>query len=124
MTKEITRYKWEYKNFLDFIKKKKVSRAMLYAKSLGIDRRTLVHWFSQPELRDAMTVALDEVVDGMQRAGKDDWRMYKELYSMLGLDDIKNIDLTTDGQPINVVIESSYDREPKFRKDNTPTETS
>jgi hypothetical protein len=36
----------------------------------------------------------------------------------------KSVDITSDGNPINVVIESSYGREPKFRKDNTPTETS
>jgi hypothetical protein len=33
-------------------------------------------------------------------------------------------DLTTDGEPLNVIIESSYARQPKFRTDETPTETS
>lgn len=97
---EVVRYKWEYGNFLEFVKKRKISRALLYAKSLGIQRKTLVHWMAQPELREALSEAIDEVVDGMKRAGKDDWRMYKELYTMLGLDDIKNIDVTSDGEQI------------------------
>jgi len=124
MTKEIKRYKWEYKNFLEFVKKRKVQRAVIYAQALGIDRRTFVHWLSQPEMREAMVEAIDELVDGMQRAGSKDWRMYRELMDVMGIKEIKNIDLTTDGEPINVVIEGIYAREPKFRKDNTPTETS
>jgi hypothetical protein len=102
--KEVVRYKWEYSNFLEFVKKRKVSRAVLYAKSLGIERKTLVHWMSQPELREAMTEALDEIIDGMKQAGAKDWRMYRELYTMLGLDDIKNIDVTSDGEKIQTPI--------------------
>lgn len=97
---EVVRYKWEYGNFLEFVKKRKISRALLYAKSLGIQRKTLVHWMAQPELRDALAEALDEIIDGMKTAGKDDWRMYKELYTMLGLDDVKNIDVTSEGEQI------------------------
>jgi len=97
---EVVRYKWEYGNFLEFVQKRKISRALLYAKSLGIQRPTLVHWMAQPELREALVEALDEVIDGMKKAGKDDWRMYKELYSMLGLDDVKNIDVTTSGEQL------------------------
>ena len=99
--KEVTRYKWEYGNFLEFVKKKKLSRAMLYAKTMGIDRRTLVHWVSQPELRDALTDAIDELVEGMKHAGKNDWRMWRELYSMLGLDDVKNLDVTSNGETVS-----------------------
>lgn len=102
--REVVRYKWEYGNFLEFVKKRKIERAMIYAKSLGIDRKTLVHWFSQPELREAMAQALDQIIDGMQRAGKDDWRMYKELYTMLGLDDIKNVDVTSAGEKLPTPI--------------------
>jgi hypothetical protein len=99
-SKEIVRYKWEYSNFLEFVRQKKVSRAVLYAKSLGIERKTLVHWMSQPELRDALADSLDEIIDGMKTAGAKDWRMYRELYTMLGLDDVKLLDVTTDGEKI------------------------
>lgn len=102
--KPIVRYKWEYNNFLEYVQKRKIARAMLYAKTLGIDRATLTNWANQPELRGAIAVAVDEVVDGMQRAGKDDWRMYKELYSMLGLDDVKNVDVTTGGEKVNSTL--------------------
>jgi len=45
-------------------------------------------------------------------------------YNKLRARIVNKQDLTSDGQPINVLIESSYAKEPKFRKDNTPTETS
>lgn len=98
--KEITRYKWEYGNFLDYVKKGKVDRAVIYAKALQIDRRTLVHWLSQPELREAMQHSIDSLIDGMQRAGKNDWRMYRELLKIMGIDDVQSIDIKSDGEKI------------------------
>ena len=102
--KEVVRYKWEYSQFLEFVKKRKVSRAVVYAKSLGIDRKTLVHWMNQPELRNAMAEAIDEIIDGMKKAGANDWRMYSELYKMLGLDDVKNIDVTSGGDKVQTAL--------------------
>ena len=91
---------WEFNNFLEFIKDKNLGRALIYAKALGIDRRTLIKWMSRPELAKPLVEALDHLLSEMQRAGKDDWRMYKELYVMLGLDDVKNVDVTTGGEQI------------------------
>lgn len=103
--KGVVRYKWEYKNFLEFVRKRKVNRAVIYAKALGIDRRTLVHWMSQPELREALTESIDDLVDGMQTAGKKDWKMHRELLKMLGVDDETKIDVTTGGEKINPISE-------------------
>lgn len=108
-SKQITRYKWEYKNFLDFVRQKKVGRAIIYAKALGIDRRTFVHWLSQEELRNALISSIDEIVDGMHEAGKKDWRMYRELLDMLGVDNVTNIDLKSGGERINPFAELTVD---------------
>lgn len=96
--------KWEFNNFLGFIKDRNIGRALVYAKQLGIDRRTLIKWMQRPELAKPLIEAIDHLLDEMQKAGKNDWRMYKELYQMLGLDDVKNIDVTSDGEK----IESPY----------------
>lgn len=120
--REIKRYKWEYGQFLDFVKERKPGRAMIYAKALGIDRRTLVLWMEQPDLRAALAESLDEMLDGMQRAGKEDWRMYREMLRLYGLADKQDVDVTSDGAPINVIVESPYDRKPSFRIDNQATE--
>lgn len=101
--KPIVRYKWEYSKFLDYVKGHKVQRAMIYAKMLGIDRRTMANWCNQPELREALAEAIDELIEGMQRAGKDDWRMYREMLKMAGLDDGEKLDLTSDGEKLNIV---------------------
>jgi hypothetical protein len=121
--KEITRYKWEYGNFLEFVKKRKVGRAIIYAKALQIDRKTLVHWLSQPELREAMVDSIDELVEGMQRAGSKDWRMYRELMEIMGIDKEQKLDLTSNGQTINIIVDSAYARQPKFRIDNETSAT-
>lgn len=102
--KEIKRYKWEYNNFLEYVKKGKVERAVIYAKALQIDRRTLVHWLSQPELRMAMQASIDQIIDGMQRSGKDDWRMYRELLKILGVDEEMKLDVTSGGEKLNVAL--------------------
>jgi hypothetical protein len=121
--KEITRYKWEYNNFLDFVKKRKVGRAIIYAKALQIDRKTLVHWLSQPELREAMVEAIDELVDGMQRAGSKDWRMYRELMEIMGIDKEQKVDITSDGEKLpTVIIENTYGAKPNFRINNSDAE--
>jgi hypothetical protein len=121
--KPVSIYKWEYNNFLEFVKKRKVGRAIIYAKALQIDRRTLVHWLSQPELREAMVEAIDELVDGMQRAGSKDWRMYRELMEIMGIDKEQKMDITSNGEALNIIIDNSYDRKPKFRTDNNAAAT-
>lgn len=103
--KPITRYKWEYGQFLEFVKKRKVSRAVIYAQMLGIDRKTFVHWLSQPELREAMAESIDELVEGMQKAGSNDWRMYRELLDIMGIQVIKNVDITSGGETIKALVQ-------------------
>lgn len=97
----VKRYKWEYSQFLEMVREKKPENAIIYAQALGIDRRTLVHWLSQPELREALLNTLDELVQGMKEAGKKDWRMHRELMNILGIKEVKGVDLTTDGEKIN-----------------------
>jgi len=121
-TKEVTRYKWEYNNFLEFVKKGKIQRAVIYAKALQIDRRTLVHWLNQPKLKNAMIESIDALVDGMQTAGKNDWRMYRELLKIIGVDDETKLDLTSNGQTINVILDNSYARKPSFRIPDSTTD--
>lgn len=108
----ITRYKWEYKNFLEFVKKGKISRAVIYAKALKIDRRTYTHWLQQDELRDELVKQIDTIVDSMEKAGSKDWKMHRELLNMLGVDNEKSIDLTTGGQPMTSLVQFVGDDEP------------
>lgn len=103
--KPVVRYKWEYNNFLEYVKKHKIARALLYAKTLGIDRRTMSNWVHQPELREALAEAMDDLVDNMERAGKNDWRMYLELMKRMGLDDGETIKLADpDGNDLKTAL--------------------
>lgn len=101
---EIKRFKWEYKQFLEFVKQRKPQRAMIYAKGLGIDRRTLNKWMEQPELRQAMADAVDAILEEMQRAGKNDWRMWDKMLELSGITTVKEVDVTSDGEKINVAL--------------------
>ena len=118
----ITRYKYEYSGFLEYVKQGKVESAIIYAKVLQIDRRTLVHWLKQPELRDAMLLSIDTIVEGMKKAGKGDWRMYRELLKLLGVDVEQSAEIASSGgaqyKPFNIIVESAYERKPNFRIDN------
>lgn len=99
--------KWEFKQFLGFLDGKDLGRALMYAKALGIDRRTLMKWLAQPEIAKPLVDSLDRLLDEMKKAGEGDWRMYRELIKILGLDDNEKLDLTTGGEqlrPITVEI--------------------
>lgn len=100
--KPVVRYVWEYKNFLEYVKKGDVAHAMVYAKALKIERKTLVHWMSQPELREALQKRIDKVVKRMETAGKDDWRMWRELLKMIGVDDEQVIDIQSNGEALQI----------------------
>lgn len=102
---EIKRFKWEYKQFLEFVKQRKPQRAMIYAKGLGIDRRTLNKWMEQPELRQAMADAVDAILEEMQRAGKNDWRMWDKMLELSGITTVKEVDVTSDGETIKALVQ-------------------
>jgi hypothetical protein len=101
---EIKRFKWEYNQFLEFVKQRKPQRAMIYAKGLGIDRRTLNKWMEQPELRDAMAEAVDAILEEMQKAGKNDWRMWDKMLELSGITTVKELDVTSDGEKLEGAI--------------------
>jgi hypothetical protein len=126
-SKPIVRYKWEYNKFLEFVRQHKVSRAIIYAKALQIDRRTLSNWMNQPELREALIESLDELVEGMQSAGSKDWRMHRELLKMMGVDDEQKIDLTSDGERIEttpLIISQIQARKPDATTETEATASS
>lgn len=99
---EVKRYKWEYGNFLEFVKKGEIGHALIYAKALKIKRETLVHWMSQPELREALIAEIHNLTQGMKQAGKDDWRMYREMLKMLGINEEIDHDIKSDGEKMQV----------------------
>jgi len=99
-TPEVKRFKWEYKQFLAFVQERKPQRAMIYAKGLGIDRRTLNKWMEQPELREAMAEAVDSILEEMQKAGKNDWRMWDKMLELSGITTAKELDITSNGETI------------------------
>lgn len=116
----VTRYKWEYSKFLEMVQKKNIQDALIYSQMLSIDRRTLVHWMSQPELHDAILECVSEITEKMKLAGSKDWRMWRELMNILGIKDIKELDITSGGERLpTVIIENNYGNKPNFRVDNT-----
>lgn len=104
---DIKKFKWEYNQFLDFVKQRKPQRAMIYAKTLGIDRRTLNNWMGQPELQEAMADAVDEILVQMQTAGKDDWRMWDKMLQLSGATVTEEVDVTSDGEKLGVTLDDN-----------------
>ena len=108
--------KWEFKQFLTLLEGKELGRALIYAKALGIDRRTMQKWMEQPEVSKPLIDALDKLLDDMRIAGKSDWRMHREMIKILGLDDGDTIKLAdADGdifRPITVEIINAANNNP------------
>ena len=93
---------------------------MIYAKALGIDRRTLQKWMEQPELREAMTEAVDAILEEMQKAGKNDWRMWDKMLELSGVTTVKEVDVTSDGESINPLAGLTTDELRKLINDDNP----
>lgn len=72
----------------------------IIAQAIGVDPDTIRRWKKHPRAKKAIQDALKESIEGMTRAGADDWRMHREKAKMLGVEDTQNIDIKSGGQPI------------------------
>lgn len=96
--------KWEFKQFLELIKGNDIVEAVLYAKLIGIDNRTLEKWYQQPEMKVALLGALRVIASEMRESGGKDWKMWRELLKLLGIKDENKLDITSDGEKLNVAL--------------------
>lgn len=59
----------------------------VYAEALGVVPETLVRWKKHPKARKARARGISKALNKMKVAGRDDWRMWRDLLKMYGVKD-------------------------------------
>lgn len=109
-TSVIKPYKEEKFNaFLDMLRGESVHYWQQIAEILGVSDRTIREWKQHPAAKKAIRDGIENVLDNMTKAGKDDWRMWDAKAKMLGLSQIQKIDHTTKGEKIVPIMGGSAD---------------
>lgn len=82
----------EFEEFLKQIGNANIKNWSILAEALGVSRATVVRWKQHPLAQQAINQAINESMEGMEKAGKDDWRMYREKAKMLGVKDRQTLE--------------------------------
>jgi len=91
----------EFEKFLDMLRGEAVYHWQQIADSLGVHRDTITAWKNHKSARKAIRDGIEKSLDGMTKAGKDDWRMWESKLKMLGVSPIERQDVTSGGEKIN-----------------------
>lgn len=84
------RKKEQFETFLKIIAKGAVSHWVDIAKILGVDKDTITEWKKHPLAKQVIAEGISHALREMEKAGRGDWRMWREKLSMLGLREEKN----------------------------------
>ena len=103
------RKKLEFEEFIKMIEEKQVHTWVMCARALNVRPATITEWKKHPKAKKAIIRGIDEALENMQRAGKDDWRMWREKLRLLGVDKEYKFEhhskgLTNEGESIEVKI--------------------
>lgn len=81
----------EFDEFIKLIGKTNIENWGAMAEALNVNRDTISRWKKHPLAQRAIVKAIRHNTEGMERAGKDDWRMWREKLRMLGLAEKKQL---------------------------------
>lgn len=97
----------EFEALLKVIKKGKVENWSVIAEALGVREATISEWKQHPLAQRAITEGIERCISEMERAGKDDWKMWREKLKMLGVKDKEQQPATT----VNVFNQPEFIKE-------------
>lgn len=92
--------KQEFKAFLKIIKENSTAHWIQVANILGVDKTTITEWKKHPLAKDAILKGIETALKGMEKSGKDDWRMWESKLKMLGVSPTEKQDVTSGDEPI------------------------
>lgn len=96
--------KEEFEAFIELIRGGAVSHWVQIARSLGIDKTTINEWKKHPIAQKAIRDGIEKAFEGMEEAGKSDWKMWESKLKMLGISPIEKNDITTNDKDIPTPI--------------------
>lgn len=102
----------EFEEFLKSIGNANIKHWSILAEALGVSRRTVIRWKQHPLAQEAIKTAIAESLEGMEKSGKDDWKMHREKAKILGVKDKTTIEHEVDVETINDVLDklgTNYD---------------
>lgn len=103
--------KLEFEEFLKNIGNAKLKNWTIYARVLGVSRATITRWKQHPMAQAAITEAISENLEAMEKVGKEDWKMHREKLKMFGLEEettVKISPMDIDGV-IGKIQKTNYD---------------
>ncbi len=99
--------KEEFESFIELIRGNSVGHWVQIAKALGISKETITAWKQHPLAQKAIKDGIENAMEGMEKAGKDDWKMWESKLKMFGISPIEKSDITTDGEALPTPIYGS-----------------
>ncbi len=78
-------YKVEFEEFIKNIGNINIGNWSIMAETLGVSRKTISRWKQHPLARQAILKAVQNALSQMEKAGENDWRMWREQLKMLGV---------------------------------------
>ena len=105
--------KAEFEAFIQLTKGDTIAHWVQIAQALGIDPTTITDWKKHPLAKKAIRDGIERATEEMEKAGKDDWKMWESKLKMLGMSPVEKSDITSDGQPIPTPIYGGSSTKPK-----------
>lgn len=81
-----------FEEFLKAIGESNIENWSILAEALGVDRTTIIRWKKHPLARQAIKAGIAKAIEGMEKSGKDDWKMHREKAKMLGVKDRQTLE--------------------------------
>ena len=75
----------QFDEFLKIVGKEPLSHWLDIARVLGVDKDTITEWRKNPLARQAVIHGIRIAMKNMEKAGKNDWRMWATKLKMLGI---------------------------------------
>lgn len=96
--------KEQFEAFIDLLRGESAHHWSQIANTLGVNKDTITAWKNLPQAQKAIRDGIEKALEGMTKAGTDDWRMWESKLKMLGLSPIEKADVTSNGNTLNVGV--------------------
>lgn len=96
----------EFDVFLKEIGNANVENWTIFAEAMGVSRTTIARWKKHPLAQAAINTGIAKAIDGMEKSGANDWKMYREKAKMLGVKDKTTIEHEVDQETITDLLDT------------------
>ena len=100
------RKKEAFSAFIKILQDGTVAHWVNVAVALGVNKDTITAWKGLPEAQEAIKKGIEKALNGMEKAGGKDWRMWESKLKMLGAipTEKQMLDITSDDKPLPMPI--------------------